>query len=160
MKKQDFYDFLDKSPTGEADSDLVHLLKEVEQLDTPDPGQEYWNNFNSRLQQKLEVPEKRSIWRWFGAPIWGSLAAAAVMVFVFWPKGTEVDVVPSIEDMNAQELALLADVYVPFEEEVSYDLNDADADLLLENYSFGDDPGLLDTDFDAETFKSLWQTEG
>ena len=171
MKNKGFYDYLDGKTPPETEEDrlLASLLEEVTELPEPDPGQQYWNNFNSRLQQKLEqTPAKQGFLARFAIPsgIFATLAAAAVVALMFIPGSPELET-PVMADLDETELSLLASAFEDPYEDFAYDssealaadmdLADGELDLLMNIYDGGADN--LEN-FNAEEFLALWETEG
>lgn len=171
MKNKGFYDYLDtkKEPEDQADRQLADLLAEVAQLEAAQPGQDYWNNFNSRLQQKLQQTPTRHRWsslfQW-PARVFSGLALAALLLFVFLPQTPQTQHNPGFEELNATQLSLLASA---LEDPYTYtsqstettdsemNLAETDIDLLLDAYSRRE---TNIENFNAEEFIALWETEG
>lgn len=173
-KKQDFYDHLDGKPVAKTDGEtqaLIEMLREVEDLSTPDPGADYWNQFNGAFQQRL-AEQQRFSWRQHGflGKVLPALASAALLVVAFFnvpylrEEGPSAEV-PSLAELSPESLALLAQYYVPqndayliVEDNVNSDL---DAQDLVDSYEalYQEDSYNLQG-LDAEQLESLWNLEG
>ena len=163
MKKDVIYQYLEKGgdlPHQPSEHELLTLLKEVENLEDPEPEPAYWNQFNHRLQAKLDarVPPKR--FAFFKLPLWvGALASIMLAFFLFQPRAT-----PALERLDPEALAFLSQFYeIPEEENEAYVLDMGDLDILLQTFGTGEYEDNLfseDYDFSAEDFKDLWNREG
>lgn len=178
-EQEAFLAYLDNPNDAEARAaagDLVAMMEEVDGLEDADPGQAYWNQFNHRLQQRLQAathrPARWSLRAWFGQ--WQAPLALAAMVLIaliaWWPdhlRRPTPEVGQRLADMSAQELALIDDLF-----DSGYldgnigELADNDLALLFDGYQ-EETPGLdfdvelpSDESFDSEAFKSLWNAEG
>jgi hypothetical protein len=173
MSKQRFYDYLDdpsKLPDDPESAELANLLKEVSDLETPDPGQAYWNQFNSRLQQKLDGRKARR--RRGILPAWAlgiaSLAAAVLLAVWFIPGPTSLEndqsaETTSLEALDDDALLLLGQVYETSFDSADYQLDEANINLLVDTFTAPTEAGWFEEDFtsfDAEAFIALWETEG
>ncbi len=169
MAKKDFYRFLDQPerlPDDDRDRELAQLMKEVEGLESPDPGPDYWNQFNHRLQARIDrLPPRRSFRRlWLDLPLAiGAAAALALALIMLEPWRGEP---PGLETLSASELALLADAFEPLDpdgEPPAPEQEESDWSLLIELYEpAGDDlfAGAAWRDIDPEAFAQLWNREG
>ena len=162
MKKQlDFLDDPSLEPCEPHEAELAALYREVSNLEEPDPGQSYWNHFNHRLQNRIDrLPVKTSIWIWFRAPLWAGAALVFALAFLFWPNAQPS---PSLENLDAEELQILAQLYEPAEDELAFDLADSEVDLLLDIYEPVSAGPFDEEDFvevSPEEFKALWNLEG
>lgn len=176
-EQEAFLAYLDDPTNAEARAaagDLVAMMEEVDALEDADPGQAYWNQFNHRLQQRLQAQPRtrRSLRTWFSQ--WQALPALAVMVLIafiaWWPnhqRRPAPEIGQQLASMNDQELALIDDLF-----DTGYldgnigELADNDLALLFDAYP-EETPSLeFEVDlpneetFDSEAFKSLWNAEG
>ncbi len=178
-EQEAFLAYLDNPNDAEARAaagDLVAMMEEVDHLEDADPGQAYWNQFNHRLQQRLQGDASRPArWRlraWFSQ--WQAPLAVAAMVLIafiaWWPdlqRRPTPEVGQRLASMNDQELALIDDLFDPgYLDGNLGELADNDLALLLDVYQeeapsleFEVDLPSEDT-FDSEAFKSLWNAEG
>jgi len=164
MDKKAIYDYLDdpsQNPKGQEERELLALLHELEEQPAAEPDQVYWNNFNARLQTRLDKGKRRP---WYLAwPAWtATLLSAALLFVVFRPS--EPTAALSLADLSNEGLSLISEAYEPLiEEEVEMDLADVDYDLLLEAYGTDSWAAPLDLDtseIDVEELKALWNQEG
>ena len=185
MGKKQFYQYLDndREPLEEVDDlELAAILKECETLDTPDPGTDYWNNFNANLQSKLDaLPAKKPFWLRFQLPIW-SAVTAAIIVAVFLYRPNDATPPPGLQvtqdttlDLRTQDATLLGaldndtlDILLELyqndeEEEESFEMAENDYDIFYQ--VFDSEPGqsmdeLIEEEISAEDLKALWDMEG
>ena len=162
MDKTSFYDFLDRPdrlPETAPERELAMLLKELESEEVPDPGTDYWNRFNSRLEQRLEAGRK-SRWSWWSPPVWAALALCAAFA-LFWliPQRE-----PSLEELSNESLLLISQALAPLDEHpYELDLAESDYDLLLEvlePIGGGDQTSDTLEGISVEELKLIWNLEG
>jgi len=171
MNKHEFFDRLDhpnRPPSDQATRELADLLQEVETLESPDPGPDYWNRFNQRLQTRLDRrPPKRRFRRlWLDLPL--GLAAAAALVLtlvVLAPWRGDTPDMRRIDNLDGAELAILSELYEPLAEPLpgAPAASSTDWDLLLELYEpAAPDVFANDTwrDVDPDELANLWNREG
>jgi len=164
MSKKSFYrslDHPDQPITGEDTRQLMALMDEVAQLDSPEPGPTYWNHFNSRLQQRMakNANKKRRFLFWPAL----SAVAAAVLIWLYVPRAE-----PKLEDLSKEQLGVLSQAFDPYEQTDSdagsFELQDEPYDLLLQALSDEAQPeDLLLDDLGAEELELLrsgWDLEG
>lgn len=166
MSKKIIYDYLDNPNQVLEEDELLSILQEVESLEDPSPGEAYWQNFNSRLETRLHEAKATTAlpwWRRFTLPLGFAVTFAAVLVWFMLPQQVEE---PGLEQFTDDQLQLIAQVYVPLEDEdVDLELGTSEhLDLLLDvlsddgdDYDIYEDPSTLP---DAETLKDLWNLEG
>ena len=161
MNKDQFDQFLDNPDMELTDAttrDMAALLRTLETDEAPEADQVYWNNFNARLQTRLDEGKRKP---WFlRGPVWmGTLATAAIVAAILLPdfKTTNLESF-TLASLSDADLNLISEVYVPLDEEdVAIDLADADLDLLLDSVG-GDEwdaEGFLDVD--PEQLESIWK---
>lgn len=171
-----YLDNPDNEDARDGAAELVAMMEAVEDIDVPDPGQDYWNQFNHRLQQRLEQePRKRFTFQWrqfFGQ--WQAAFAFAGIVLLgmlVWrplaPHENPHRNGMEWSQMSEQDLAMIGQLYNDdYLDENLSELADNDWSQLLDG--LGEEGGLfdgdsdlpLDEDFDSEAFKSLWNAEG
>lgn len=161
MTRKEFERYLDRPDTPLQDpenQDLARLMDEVSQCDAPDPGPEYWNQFNHRLQQRLDqepIPKQRArlpLFAWL-AP----LATAIAVVALFWliPHQKSVSQAPSLDQLDSESLAFLGSVFDETAENPQNPLLEEDAvELWEDEWDF--DP----LEIDPESLKNDWDMEG
>ncbi|CAM2009419.1 hypothetical protein [Acanthopleuribacter pedis] len=161
----------------EEAAELIAMMESIEAIEAPDPGQEYWNQFNHRLQQRLENrPRKRARFSWrffFGGWQTTAFAFAGLLVlgFLLMPSTPrQSDLNPSDNQwaqMSEQDLAFIDQLYSDdYLDGNLSDLVESDVAQLLDD--LGEDSQFLERDgdlpldenFDSEAFKSLWNAEG
>jgi len=161
MTQDSFHRFLDNQenvPKENEARELVLLLQEVSELDKDeDPGQAYWNQFNHRLQNRLDRVGKPRRFR--GVRPWLVFAgmAAVLMAAFLWPNRQDPQSEKTLASLDMEHLSIIGEMYSePFLDESNYELADQDLDLLLEvtNPLFDDPYSNLDQ-LDFET----WNTE-
>lgn len=111
MKHDNFDHFLDHQalPEDPTQREMALLFQEVSELEIPDPGQEYWNQFNHRLQSKIQHTPKRSSWRWLRPAL---AFGFSVLVFaVFWPKVQPAKLDPSLASLDSEYLEIIGEMY-------------------------------------------------
>ena len=158
-------------PKHADDRELVNLLEEISELEVPDPGPDYWNHFNHRLQNRLaeEKSRQQTAWwhKWLRAPIWLSGAVALVLLLAFLTLRPQQSYdAPSLASMNQADLQFLAQLY---DDATLGDLTSQDAlgdewDLELID-EFGSESEAIDLYFEPESFdgeelKSIWDQKG
>lgn len=169
MSKKEIFDYLDNQDNTPQDPEAVemaNLLREIETMEIPDPGQDYWNNFNARLNQKLEQPPKASF-AWLKWPAWGAAFAAFALILFFnispKPADPQLQEPPSFDNLSSESFALLSDIYLSDDEDDTYELAESELDTFINELNPYDQSPLIEMDlnnFDANEFKTLWQTEG
>jgi hypothetical protein len=170
--KKDFYDHLDGKPVGKAvdaeTQEMLELLREVEDLPTPDPGIDYWNNFNAEFQERLAKTEKPRFWqiRWL-VPAFATVALVlfAALYLPFWQQEPAQTGPLSLADLSNESLALLEQIYIP--EDGDYYLVqdnsaiDLDEDALFESFeTLYDDLDYSLDGLEADQLESIWNREG
>jgi len=177
MDKKEFFKYLEDDSLHLQDGDnkaIAQLLKEVEDLDTPQPDQALWNQFNSRLQSRIDALPHRRFSSWFRAPALAILAAAVVLAFFLFRPNQEAS--PWVLDnFSHDELQVVSLIYQDTEfydedtpsENWSLELDDLGEkgmEILMESVesSAGMGPlyGLDPATFDTVEFQSLWKSEG
>lgn len=176
MNKNEFFKYLEDDSLQLKDDDnaaFAQLLDEVASLDTPQPDQTYWNNFNSSLQKRIDaLPTRRRIsFRLLFTPI---LATAAI-VLLFLLLKPESQGLPGLEGLNNEELQLASLVYEDlsfYDEDTTEDswslgldqLSEKDLEILIDSVDHGTGAGPLysldPASFNADEFHSLWKSEG
>lgn len=167
MKKKDFYDFLDdpeRGPKGSGERELADLYRKIEGLDADDPGQDYWRQFNHRLQQRIDrLPARRAFQRWWVLPSWLAAAAAMALVAFFFSPGKTT---PGLEGLNNEALLLAGQLYeVEMDVEAPVpELAEGEFEVLLQAFEpLFEADALTEEDFvpiNPEKFKELWNLEG
>lgn len=155
MNQDQFDAFLEDStnlPEDSEQKELALMFKEIEDLDPPDPGQAYWNQFNSRLQQRLEQP-KKSFWQmWLKPGV--ALLTTAVLLVILIPKPSGTQEALSLANLDDDYLLVIGEMYASdFWANTNQEIAENDLDLLLETTeTLFDDPfsNTLDLDFDSE----------
>ena len=162
MNKEEIYDYLDdptKVPTDAEAREMTALLRSLETEAVPDPGQDYWNNFNARLQTRLEADRQRKP-RFLRLPVWmGALATAVLVIAFLVPLGNRSHQVEtlSLASLSDADLLLISETYAPLDDEdMSLDLADSDLDLLLEAVD-GDDWDEDLFEVDPNLLQSIWK---
>lgn len=174
--QQDFYDHLDGATPKETDAEtqaMMAMLQEVEALETPDPGAEYWNQFNGEFQQRLAKAEAKQPWyaKWTRLA-WMPLAAASALALVLYialpttqKSSPDTAEMPTLASLSQESLAALEQFYLPEQDdflvvEDSYS-NDLDADALWQSYEvlYEEDSYNLQ-DLETEQLESIWNLEG
>ncbi|MDJ0836058.1 MAG: hypothetical protein QNK37_06035 [Acidobacteriota bacterium] len=162
MNKEEIYDYLDdptKEPTDAEAREMTALLRSLETEVVPDPGQEYWNNFNAGLQTRLEASRQRKPW-FLRLPVWmGALATAVLVIAFLVPMGNRSQQVEtlSLASLSDADLLLISETYAPLDDEdMSLDLADSDLDLLLEAVD-GDDWDEDLFEVDPNLLQSIWK---
>ncbi|CAM2065814.1 hypothetical protein SCOR_10575 [Sulfidibacter corallicola] len=174
MDKKAIEAYLDdptRPPQHADDRELVNLLEEISELDVPDPGPDYWNQFNHRLQNRLaeEQTRRQTAWwhKWLRAPIWMSGAVALILLVAFLTlRPQQAYDSPSLASMNQVDLQFLVQLY---DDATLGDLTSQDAftdewDLELID-EFGTESEAIDLyfepdSFDGEELKSMWDQKG
>ena len=167
MRKKDFYRFLDDpNPDLESslDEETLQLFKQLETLPEEEPGEDYWQGFNHRLQARLEgLPKKPKPWYAGGWMLWATLASAAVLLWVMLPLRSPAS--PRLEDLSQTELAFMSELFQP-QDELFPDsdlVSDTEAFLFEEMELEIWDNGLFEEDIinvNPEELKSQWSLEG
>ncbi|PIE91429.1 MAG: hypothetical protein CR997_01170 [Acidobacteria bacterium] len=171
--KKDLKQYFDQPNTKLEDPEsiaLAKLLKEVSELETPDPGTEYWNRFNSRLQAKLDRQKKKTSFSWIGFMKRHRLSfSIPIMIllvsFLFLGKTLKdsfpQDLYNGLSRLSSEELLLLQEVY----DTPSYE----QADIFAQTMPY-DDSEAIDNDpdsvfiklneLDTQSLRALYNEEG
>lgn len=158
MKHDAFHHFLDhpdQLPQNDGERELALLFKEIGDLEAPqDPGQAYWNQFNHRLQNRLDqAPKPRRLF--WARPLMGLTAMATMLVLAFfWQGTTQPTAERSLAALDSEDLMIIGEMYQSsLWDDETVEIADADLDLMLEvtNPLFDDDFSNLDQ-LDFETW--------
>jgi len=168
---KEFFDDPNRTFTDPEDQEMAQIFHNISQLETPDPGPEYWNHFNARLQQKLEARKKVPFWRssltWFSqmrvlAPALGLFALAIISVFTFSTNHHKtINGFDALARLSQQDLQFLGEYLLPDDETTLADSQDFWNDEILgELYEDPEDIyGDLDRT-DSESLEKLFIKEG
>lgn len=161
MDKQQLDQLLEQADHPVTDSETraaVQLLHALQQDQTPEPDQAYWNQFNARLQSRLEASRKPRF-AWTRGFAWLGMAAAALLMMGL--LGVFDRTAPSLEDLSDEDLALISELYLD-EVQDGDALNLAESDLsdllggLAEDLLMGEEWLSVDPD----DLASDWNKEG
>jgi len=169
--KKDLERYFDDPTTPLQDKDsieLAALMEEVAELESPDPGSDYWNSFNSNLQSKLDLEKhpKKSSWFRLMVPL-AALAVLTAIVFVVFPidraVNQDLDQFSTLETLSEEDLSLLSYVH-PYNsyELQSYDqmVEELDIELIDDLYRNPDDLYQNLDSIDQQMLENLFNEEG
>jgi hypothetical protein len=168
---KDFFDDPSRTFTDPEDQEMAQIFHHISQWETPDPGQDYWNHFNARLQQKLATRKKIPFWRssltWISpmrvlAPALGLFALAIISVFTFNAnQQKKINGFDALTRLSQQDLQFLGEYLLPEDETTLADSQNFWNDEILDELY--EDPEDIYGDLDRtdpESLEKLFMKEG
>lgn len=135
MNTHDFHDFLDhpdQLPQDPTELELATMLKELSQETIPDPGTDYWNQFNHRLQLRLQEP-KLPFWKQWFKPgvIFFATALVLVVAMPFTLRTSKPD--RTLASLSSDSLIVISEMFdSDLWDPLSPELADSELDHLIE----------------------------
>ena len=162
MEKQELYSYLDGNNGHYPDrNELLALLQEIESIKDPMPDPGYWNQFNIRLQQRLEQrgqPQKWWIFRVTPLRFAVTVFVAFLLVFVLKPTLRR----PTLETLSTESLVAVDNIY-EVDDKINLNFED-EFFLLFDEFDLFDGRELYEfNDFNeisSESLLDIWGTEG
>lgn len=137
MTQDAFNRYLDNPEQRPQEGDALELAMLFESLQesdhSEDPGQGYWNQFNHRLQNRLEQEAKPKRFGWF-RPSLAFAGVAAVLLFAFLKHDQPAaDPEKTLASLDMEYLSIIGEMYAsPILDSDPYEFADQDLELLLE----------------------------
>ena len=169
MKRRSFEAYLDNPREHRAadaeEEAFTSLMRDLEHLETPDPGANYWNQFNRDFQTRLKgvtPKKKRSWWLHPGFLSFAAMLFLAAVLVPFSlkekPAAPQTDSMLSLEQLSLEGLAVIDTLYLDENDVVEVAI---DTDALLNSYETLYEDSTIDLEgLDAETLDGLFDMEG
>ena len=149
------------------DQELAELFREVCEQDYPEPGSNYWNQFNARLQHRMGQQSGKPAWWNLKVFFTGMVLVSAVMflcVFslsIWNANKTEKDQFQLLADLSPDDLTLLSDMMPLAERDLLTNSSAWVEDEALDDLYDDSDTMYLELDsIDPQALESLFNKEG